>query len=359
MNKRKKKNNKGFRSTIFFKIIISALALLITIGVFYVYQMYKRVLQPNVVLTTRHSNYLYIPTGSNFNDLKEILYKNNIILNVNTFEWLAEEKNYVNHVKPGRYFIKDKMSNNELINLLRSGEQTPLNLIFNNIRTKQELARKISLQIEADSSEILKLLNDKKFLAKYNFSQHTVMSMFVPNTYQFYWNTSAKSFFDRMYNEYLKFWNDKRTKKAKQIGLSKIEVSIIASIVEEETNRNSEKKRLAGVYINRLHKRMRLQADPTVIFAIGDFSIKRVLKKHLSFDSPYNTYRYRGLPPGVICIPSISSLDAVLNYEKHSYLYFCAKADFSGYHVFAKSLRQHNNNARRYQRALNKSKIMK
>ncbi|MBE9468949.1 MAG: endolytic transglycosylase MltG [Bacteroidetes bacterium] len=359
MNKNKKNNNKGFKSTIFFKIIISALALSIIFGVSYVYRMYKRVLQPNVVLTTKHSNYLYIPTGSNFIDLKKILFKNNIIVNVNTFEWLAEEKNYVAHVKPGRYFIKNKMSNNELINLLRSGEQTPLNLIFNNIRTKQELAQKISLQIEADSTKILKLLNNKKFLSKYNFSQHTVMSMFVPNTYQFYWNTSAEKFFDRMYNEYLKFWSDKRIKKAEKIGLSKVDVSILASIVEEETNKNSEKRRLAGVYINRLRKRMRLQADPTVIFAIGDFSIKRVLKKQLSFDSPYNTYKYRGLPPGVICIPSISSLDAVLNYETHSYLYFCAKSDFSGYHAFAKSLRQHNNNARRYQRALNKSRIMK
>ena len=359
MNNRKKKNQNSFKSTIFFKIIISALAILMVTGMFYIYKMYNGVFQPNVVLTTKHPKYLYIPTGSNFNDLKGLLYKNNIILNVNTFEWLAEKKNYVNNVKPGRYFIKNQMSNNELINLLRSGEQTPLNLIFNNIRNKQELARKISLQIEADSTDILRLLKDKEFLSKYHFTQQTIMSMFIPNTYEFYWNTSAIQFFDRMYNEYLKFWNDKRLKKAEQIGLTPLEISTLASIVEEETNKNSEKKRLAGVYINRLRKGMRLQADPTVIFAIGDFSIKRVLKKQLKFDSPYNTYKYKGLPPGVICIPSISSLNAALNYEKHSYLYFCAKADFSGLHVFAKSLRQHNNNARRYQRALNKSRIMK
>lgn len=358
MNKRKKYKN-GFRSTILFKIIISALVILMFLGVFYTYKMYKRVFQPNVVLTTKHSKYLYIPTGSNFNDLKEVLYKNNIIVNINTFEWLAEKKNYVNHIKPGRYFIKNKMSNNELINLLRSGEQKPLKLVFNNIRTKRELARKISQQIEADSTDILHLLNDKKFLSKYHLNKQTVMSMFIPNTYEFYWNTSATRFFDRMYNEYLKFWNDKRMKKAEQIGLTPLQVSILASIVEEETNKNSEKRRLAGVYINRLRKGMRLQADPTVIFAIGDFSIKRVLKKQLKFDSPYNTYKYRGLPPGVICIPSIASLDAVLNYEKNSYLYFCASADFSGHHVFSKSLRQHNNNARKYQRALNKSRIMK
>ncbi len=359
MNNRKKKNQNSFKSTIFFKIIISALVILMFLCGVYVYKMYNRVFQPNVVLTTKHSKYLYIPTGSNFNDLKELLYKNNIILNLNTFEWLAEKKNYVNNVKPGRYFIKNQMSNNELINLLRSGEQTPLNLIFNNIRTEQELAQKISFQIEADSTDILRLLNDKEFLSKYHFTQQTIMSMFIPNTYEFYWNTSATQFFDRMYNEYLKFWNDKRIKKAEQIGLTPLEVSTLASIVEEETNKNSEKKRLAGVYINRLRKGMRLQADPTVIFAIGDFSIKRVLKKQLKFDSPYNTYKYKGLPPGVICIPSISSLNAALNYEKHSYLYFCASADFSGHHVFSKSLRQHNNNARKYQRALNRSRIMK
>jgi UPF0755 protein len=203
------------------------------------------------------------------------------------------------------------------------------------------------------------LLNNKDFLSDYGFSPFTVFSMFIPNTYEFYWNTSAEQFFKRMNKEYEKFWNKNRETKAKEIGLTKFKVVILASIVEQETQRVDESPIVAGVYMNRLKKGMRLQADPTVIYAVGDFSIKRLFKRHLDYDSPYNTYLYKGLPPGPISLPSISSVDGVLNYEKHNYIFFCAKEDFSGYHNFASTFSQHSIYARNYQRALNNRRIGK
>jgi UPF0755 protein len=203
------------------------------------------------------------------------------------------------------------------------------------------------------------MLSSYDFASKYGFNEQTIMTMFIPNTYEFYWNTSADEFFERMADEYKKFWTDERKQKAKNIGLSQSEVSILASIVELETQKKDERPTVAGVYINRLKKKMLLQADPTVVFALGDFTINRVLKIHLETDSPYNTYKYSGLPPGPIYLPSISSIDAVLNFENHDYIYFCAKEDFSGYHNFAKTLAQHNENARKFQQALNKRKIWK
>jgi UPF0755 protein len=285
------------------------------------------------------------------------LYDNNFIINRASFEWVAEKKGYADKVKPGRYELKEGMSNNALVNLLRSGKQSPVKLVFNKIRTKALFAGIISRQIEADSTKILELLNNKKFLSEFGLKPETAICLFIPNTYEFYWNTDAKAFVRRMHTEYEKFWTKNRREKARNLELSQEQVITMASIVEEETTKKDEKAKVAGVYYNRIHKGMRLQADPTVRFAVGNFEIKRILNKHLQIDSPYNTYQHSGLPPGPICIPTISSIDAVLNLEKHKYLYFCAKADFSGYHAFAKTLQEHNQNAAKYRKALNKNRI--
>lgn len=353
MKKSKKSKSKKRRilliSGIFFLII-----LLIS---FYKFKQYYNSINKANVSLTKEFEYIYIPTGAKYEDVLEILMSKNMIIDIPSFEWTVEKKNYKNHIYSGRYKISNNISNNDLINLLRSGEQTPVKLIFNNIRTIEQFAGKISEQIEVDSSEIINFLNKKENISKYGFNKATIISMFIPNTYEIYWNISIDKFFDRMAKEYKKFWNSGRRRKAQKLNLSQSEVSTLASIVEEETIKNDEKPRIAGVYINRLKKGMRLQADPTIKFALKDFSLKRILKKHLKIDSEYNTYLNRGLPPGPINIPSISSIDAVLNYENHKYLYFCAKEDFSGYHNFAKSLRQHNANARKYQKSLSKNRI--
>ncbi len=249
------------------------------------------------------------------------------------------------------------MSNTQLVNRLRSGEQAPVSLIFNSIRTKQQLAGRIGKQLEADSVALLKLLNDKAFVKKLGFTADNILCLFIPNTYEFFWNTGPEQFISRMAKEYKRFWNEDRTGKLEKIGLKQSEASILASIVEMESTKNDEKPIIAGVYINRLKKGIKLEADPTLIFALGDFTIQRVLNKDLQFDSPYNTYKYAGLPPGPISLPSIVSIDAVLSPVHHNYLFFCAKADLSGYHNFSATLQQHIRYAREYQAALNKMNI--
>jgi UPF0755 protein len=317
---------------------------------------YNYIFKPNIKLD-KSKEFLYIPTGSDFEDVCRILKENNFVEDINSFRFVAEKKKYINSVKAGRYELYDGMSNNELVNLLRSGKQTPVNLSFISLRSFELLAGKLALYIEADSAVIAEYLNNPQTAEKYGFNLQTFMAMFIPNTYQVYWTITPEKLIERLYEEYQKFWNDERKRKASKIGFTPVEVSVLASIVEAETQKNEEKARVAGVYINRLNKGMLLQADPTVIFAVGDFSIRRVLNRHLEIDSPYNTYKYPGLPPGPINIPSISSIDAVLNYEKHNYLYFCAKADFSGYHEFAVTLAQHEINAKKYRDALRKAGI--
>lgn len=321
------------------------------------YQLYKGVKDPNVNLNGKNTAYIYIPTNANYIDVTNILYVNNFIINRASFEWVAEKKNYANHVKPGKYKLYANMNNNALVNLLRSGKQEPIQLVFNKVRVKERFAGIIANQIELDSVSLVKKLYDATYLKRFDKNTETAMTLFIPNTYEFYWNTTVDEFIDRMYVEYKRFWSDSRLKKAAKLNMSADEVTILASIVEEETIKGDEKPAVAGVYLNRIRKGMRLQADPTVRFAVGDFEIKRILNKHLEIDSPYNTYRRAGLPPGPICIPTISSIDAVLNYEKHSYIYFCAKDDFSGYHAFAKTLKQHNRNAEKYRSALNRNRI--
>ena len=342
------------KKTTFIKYIVPLMVLVIITVITIALNAYKNIYKPNI---NEHSHYLYIPTGSDYSSIIQILERDSILKDIRSFKWLAEKKNYPNHVYPGRYRLDSLMNNNDLIDKLRSGFQDPVKVVFNSIRTREQLAGKISKQIEPDSLTLIKLLYNDSLITEYGLIQETFTCIFLPNTYEFWWNTSAEKFIDRMYKEYQRFWNDERKRKAAILNLTPEEVTTLASIVDEETYYSKEMPRVAGVYINRLRRRMHLQADPTLKFALGDFSIKRVLNVHKQIDSPYNTYKRYGLPLGPISIPSISAIDAVLNYESHSYLYFCAKSDFSGYHNFAKTLSQHNINARNYQRALNKERI--
>jgi UPF0755 protein len=341
------------------KVIISIFLIITLVGAGVVYHFYQMIYEPNVVLKNEEAAYLFIKSNSNFEDLVNVLHSNNFIKDRNSFEWVAERKNYIYQIKPGRYLIKTGMNNDELVNLLRSGKQEPLKLTYNNIRLMPELAGVVAKQIEADSISLMSLFNNKLLQEKYRVNQETFRCLFIPNTYEFYWNTSAEDFISRMVKEYETFWNEGRLQKAEKIGLTPHQVSVLASIVQKETSKNDEKPRVAGVYLNRLKTGMLLQADPTLIYALGDFTIKRVLNVHKEIDSPYNTYKYKDLPPGPICLPEISSLDAVLNAENHSYYYFCAKEDFSGYHNFARTYAEHKVNANKWYKALNALKVYK
>ena len=345
------------KKSFFKKFIWSLVCILFLSGAIMASVFYGRIYQSNVSLDYQKEVFIYIPTGASFEDVLQQLTDEGIIISSSSFRWISERKHYTKNIKSGRYLVKDGMNNNELVNLFRSGRQTPVNVVFNNVRTKEEFAGKISHQIELDSAQILEAMLDTTFLNSLGLDAFTVSSLFIPNTYEFYWNTTVTSFLSRMVAEHHHFWNDSRRKKARNLKLTKEEVVILASIVEKETLQKSEQPIVAGLYINRLKKRMKLQSDPTVIYAIGDFSIRRVLKKDLKYDSPYNTYKYKGLPIGPISLPSISAIDAVLNYQKHEYLYMCAKEDFSGFHNFAKSVKQHYANAVKYRKALNEKNI--
>ncbi len=273
------------------------------------------------------------------------------------FKIYAKYLNLDSTIKPGRYSFGENLSVIRIVRMLKLGEQQAVNVTFNNIRTLPDLAGRVSAQLDIDSLQLLNHLQNEEVAKKYGFTRQTLLSMFIPNTYQFYWNTPPEKFVDRMHSEYNKFWNDDRQAKAKLLNLSRLEVMTLASIIYEETKQTSEMARVAGVYTNRLRIGMPLQADPTVKYAVGDFTLKRVLNKHLEYDSPYNTYKYRGLPPSPISMPSIAAIDAALSPEKHSYLYFCARETFDGYHNFAKTLSEHNANARAYINELNRLKI--
>jgi len=330
--------------------------LLCAVGAFVTYSFYKKIYNSEAHFQGE-SKIVYVPTNTDFESLLTILKSDSVIQDKDNFNWVAEQKEFRDYVKPGRYRIEKSYSTNELINKLRSGDQEAIKLTFNNVRTIADLAGKLSKYIEADSISIAKELNNPELIKKYGFNEYTFSTMFIPNTYEVWWNTSAVGIIEKMASEYKSFWSETRKAKARDLGLSQSEVTILASIVKAETSKTDEAPRVAGVYLNRLRIGMALQADPTLIFALGDFSIKRVLDKHKEIDSPYNTYKYAGLPPGPINFPNTSYIDAVLNGEEHKYLYFCAKPDFSGYHNFAKSYKQHLVYARKYQRELNKRRI--
>lgn len=339
------------------KTVFAFLLLLVIVAIAIGFMAYRMIYAPNAEVKNVAGFSLKIKDNANFNDVKEILYKNNVIKNKTSFEFLAKLMKYTGNVKPGHYIIKNGMSNKKLINKLRAGRQDAVKLIFNNIRTKQELAGRLAQQLKIDSVSFMDYMTNDEFLKKYSFSSETVIAMFIPNTYEMYWDTKPEKFFDKMYSEYQKFWNAERESKLGDINLDKLQVMTLASIVEKESNKSDERPVIAGVYMNRLHQNWPLQADPTIVFAVGDFSIKRVLNEHKAIESPYNTYKHAGLPPAPICIPSISSIDAVLNYQRHDYMFFCAREDFSGYHNFASSLQEHDANAKRYQSALDRQGI--
>ena len=345
--------------------MVKIILLVLSFGIFLLsvvsFDLYKKIFKANVKfgegIEERH---VFIESNSDFSDVVFLLDSFNLLLDTNSFKWVAEKKNYIKNIKPGRYFIDRNMNNNDLINLLRSGRQSPVKVTFNNVRNLKDVSSKLSQYLEADSAQINEAFIDQEFLSENNFNINNIISIFIPNTYEFYWNTSASELRKRMLREYKSFWNRDRKKKVSKLNLSFSEVSTLASIVEKEQNiRKDERPKIAGLYLNRIYKGMKLESDPTLIFALQDFNINRVLNKDKKVDSPYNTYKYKGLPPGPICIPSINSIDAVLNAENHDYIFMCAKEDLSGYHNFATTYRQHLKNARKYQRMLNKKRILR
>jgi len=331
---------------IVFTILLSSFA-------FYAYQVFNT----SNILVDKDEAYFAIPTGSSFRDVQTLLYDGGYIQDAVSFGLLSRLKDYDELVKPGLYLLKADMSNNDAINLLRSGQQTPTTITFNGIRRLEELPEKITSGIETTPTEFEKLLFDRNQMISYGFDSLNYISMFLPNTYEVYWTITADELLERMNDEYKKFWNENRMKKAESMGLSIQEVATLASIVQSETAKLDEADRITGVYLNRLKRGMALQADPTLIFALNDFTIRRVLNKDKAIKSPYNTYINKGLPPGPIRIPDGRYIDATLNFEDHNFLYFCAKEDFSGYHTYATNYRDHMVNARRFQRAMNQSKI--
>jgi UPF0755 protein len=318
----------------------------------------RRVFGPNVYLHGRRTSYLYIPSRAGFPAVLDSLCRHGYLVHRGWFQWTADRKGYRQRVRPGRYLLRNGMSNNELLNMLRVGKQSPVRLTFQNIRTPQDLAGRVGRQIEADSLSLINLFRDPGQLNRYHVTPATLFTIIIPNTYEFYWNTSAAEFISRMYRESKDFWTPRKKEKASAEHLSILQVVTLASIVEKETSKTDEMPVIAGVYMNRLRRNIPLQADPTLIYAWNDYAIRRVLNKHKEIDSPYNTYLNPGLPPGPICVPSVFAIDAVLDYTHHDYLYFCAKEDFSGYHYFSKSLEEHNRHARNYRIALKKAGIM-
>jgi UPF0755 protein len=300
---------------------------------------------------------LFIPSNSTLEEVVDSLLTRKIIKNKAKFLKHVYLSGYKT-IKGGHYVVQKSITYRELVKMLYLGQQVPVNMVISgNIRMKDKLAGIVSKQIEADSVAVFDALNDSIFLKELDFTPDNSILLFMPNTYNIYWNRDVRQLLRDMKKEYEKYWTPSRLDKLKSLGLSKNEAMILASIIIEESAKYDELPNIAGVYINRLRIGMPLQADPTVKYAVGDFSIRRVLRVHTQFDSPYNTYVHKGLPPGPICIPDQKAVDAVLNFGKHDYLYFCAKDDFSGYHAFAKTLQQHNQNANAYRNALNNRKI--
>ncbi|MBN2663835.1 MAG: endolytic transglycosylase MltG [Bacteroidales bacterium] len=339
------------------KFILFFIIIIALIGGVFAYIGYKAVFTPNINNNSVGS-YFYIPTNANFEQVLDSLIGNNILINKSSFIKTSQIKKYKNNIQSGRYYIEKQYSNNDLINMLRGGWQTPINVTVPSVRSIDKLCQTVSKYFEFSAEELDTLLKNESFISSYNLTDQTIISIFIPNTYQMYWNSSPEKFVERMKQEYDNFWTQERTNKAAAIGLSKIEVSTLASIVQSEQMQHSdERPKIAGLYLNRLQKGMLLQSDPTLVFALGDFTIKRIYDYHKEIESPYNTYKYTGLPPGPILSPEISSIDAVLNPETHNFIYMCAKEDFSGYHYFSTNLSEHNMYARRYHDALNRLNI--
>ena len=344
----------------YIKKLLWAIALIgLAVAGYFAYYVYSAMFEPNTAFNNEEA-YIYVPSDANYFDVREQLIP--LLKNIDKFDALAERKQYTSNVKAGRYVIKKGMSNNDIINSIRVNN-LPITVTFNNQESLEKLAGRIGSQIEADSLSLINAMNEEAFLTKNGFSNATALGMYLPNSYEFKWNTSAIQFRERMLTEYERFWSDEKKAQAKTLKMSQNDVMTLASIVYEESKKKEEQPRVAGVYINRLKAGIPLQADPTLKFAAYQLPeyqntvIKRVLNKHKEIESPYNTYKYVGLPPGLITMPDISAINAVLNYEKHDYLYFAADAQRIGYHKFAKTLSQHNANAREYQRYLSSQGI--
>ena len=346
----KNKMSKGKKTAIFIA------ALVIIIGGYFLLDFYRVYFAPNV---TGNEKYLYIKTGSDYDALIDNLKKKDMLKHVSSFAAAAEKMNLAANVKPGRYLLKKGMTNRSLINMIKAGNQEPVKLKFQNIRKKENFAAYLASNLEADSLSFIRVLDSVPLISKYGFNQDNVYTMFIPNTYEMYWNVNPVDFFERMQKEYDKFWNPERKQKATSLNLTPAQVYTLASIVDAEALYDKEMPIIAGLYLNRLNKGILLQADPTVIFANNDYTVKRVTNKLLQVQSLYNTYKYAGLPPGPIMMPSIKAIDAVLNREQNNYIYMCAKEDFSGYHNFAETKAEHEVNAKKYREALNKRNIFK
>lgn len=301
--------------------------------------------------------YLYIDEDDNIDSVYTKIENRLHTSTLRGFRLLSSLSGYAEQIHPGAYQIDASYTTWKTFHRLQQGMQTPVRLTIPSVRTLDKLVKTVSRQIMADSASLSGLLNDSTFCAHLGYNSNTLPALFIPDTYEVYWTITPEQFVERMQKEHKRFWNEERIKKAQHIGFTPVEIVTLASIVEEETIKKAEKPMVAGLYINRLHKGMPLQADPTVKFALQDFTLKRIRHKHLECDSPYNTYKYPGLPPGPIRIPSIDGIESVLNYTRHDYLYMCAKEDFSGYHNFAENMTKHLQNAARYQRELNKRNI--
>ena len=325
---------------------------ILTTGSVYTYQM---LYSPNFLINA-DDKFIIIEENTDFNELIKKLEEDTLINDILSFSFLSKLMEYQENIKIGAYKVKMNMSNYEMITMLRSGNQTPIKLTFTYARKIEDLAEKITTKLKMSKDDLLNYLNEN--INNYSgFKKTDIISIFLPDTYEVYWNISPEKLTNKMYSEYKKFWNEERLSKLDKINLNQKEAIVLASIVASESRMLDEADRIAGLYINRLNRNMRLQADPTLIFAANDFTIRRVLNKHKKIKSPYNTYIHRGLPPGPIRLASKKYIDAVLNYEKHNYIYMCAKEDFSGYHAFATNLSDHNRNAKKFQIALNMRKI--
>jgi UPF0755 protein len=321
--------------------------LLISFG-FYSYQI---VFTPNI-LVGKEDRIIAIPRDADFKTVQKLLHEGNYVQDLMSFAFLSRMMGYDKKVKPGRFVLKANMTNLQAIRTLRQAKQVRVKITFNNVRLLKDLSEKITSNLGMHPDEFEAAAVKFAMNNTYGFNKDNLMCMFIPNTYEVYYNVTPDALLERMYKEYTLFWSEERKKKAESLGLTPIEVSILASIVQAETVKQDEAPTIAGLYLNRLKQNMPLQADPTLVFASGDFSLKRVLNEHKEIDSPYNTYKYTGLPPGPINMPRINCVDAVLNYQPSNYLYMCAKEDFSGYHNFTDNYREQINNANRYQRAL-------
>ncbi|WP_407557656.1 endolytic transglycosylase MltG [Winogradskyella sp. 4-2091] len=346
----------------YIKKILWAVALigLVICGAF-AYYVYNAMFAPNTKFNNETA-YIEVPTDAKYAEVRSQLEP--LLEDIDAFDALAKQKQYITNIKAGRFAINKGMNNNDIINSIRS-KNLPIKIAFNNQHNLADLAGRISTQIEADSLSLITAMTDEAFLRKNGFNKATALGMYLPNSYEFFWNTSAETFRERMLKEYNRFWTADRKAKAKKLNLMPNEVITLASIVHEESKQANEQPRVAGVYLNRLRIKMALQADPTLKFAAYQLPkykntiIRRVLNIHKEIESPYNTYKYSGLPPGLIAMPDLSAVKAVLNPEKHSYLYFAADAKRIGYHKFAKTLGQHNNNAREYHQYLSSQGINK